>query len=291
MASIIQELKNLYKNGGTLIRLIFINSIVFILANLILLISGQSSDDFFLNYWFSLPSYPLDLLYRPWTLVSYMFYHLKIFHILFNMLNLYWFGKIFLIYFDEKKLLGLYLLGGIAGGICDVVFTNMFPGFFGSRTILMGASASIIALMFACAFYVPGFKVIMIFIGEVKLIYIAIFSLFLYVILMASNNNTGGNLAHLGGALFGYLWVQQYKRGRELTKGFNRFLESFFSLFKRRKLIVTHKRPPIDDLEYNSQKLLNQKEIDRILDKISKGGYESLTKQEKDTLFQMGNKN
>ena len=152
-------------------------------------------------------------------------------------------------------------------------------------------SAAIIAIMFASAFHVPDFKLYMVFIGQVKLIYIAFFSLFLYVVMISTSNNAGGNLAHIGGAFMGYLWIKQFKRGSDLTKGFTSIVNFIVSLFKPRKLKVTYKRPPVNDLDYKKQKNLDQKEIDRILDKISKGGYESLSKSEKDTLFRMGNKN
>lgn len=288
MAEIIQDLKDLYKNGGALIRLIFINSIIFLVVSLLFLFTGRPLI-FFADYWFSLPSLPSELLHKPWTLITYMFYHRDIMHILFNMLNLYWFGKIFLIYFDEKKLVSLYFLGGISGGIFYVVFANLFPNIFGAG-ILMGASAAIIALMFASAFYVPNFKIFMLFIGQIKLIYIALFSLFLYIVMITASNNAGGNLAHLGGALLGYLWVKQYKVGSDITKGITWIVDTFAGLFKRRKLKVTHKRPPRNDMDFNREKNINQQEIDKILDKISKGGYESLTKAEKDTLFKMSNK-
>lgn len=288
MAVIIQDLKDLYKNGGALIRLIFVNSAVFLLVSLVYLFSGRPLV-FFADDWFSLPSVPSDLLHKPWTIITYMFYHRDIMHILFNMLNLYWFGKIFLVYFNEKKLVSLYFLGGIAGGIFYVVFANLFPHIFGTG-ILMGASAAIIALMFASAFYVPNFKIFMLFIGQVKLIYIALFSLFLYIVMISASNNAGGNLAHLGGALLGYLWIKQYKLGSDITKGLTWIIDALTGLFKRRKLKVTHKRPPRNDMEYNREKNINQHEIDQILDKISKGGYDSLTKAEKDTLFKMSNK-
>lgn len=283
MSGVFQELKNTYRTGGALIRLIYVNSAVFILTSLAFLFSGRPAG-FQLDYWLSLPSDPVSLLSKPWTLVTYMFYHREIFHFLFNVLNLYWFGKIFLMYFNERKLVTLYFLGGIMGGIVYVLIYTIFPSVFG-QGILMGASASIIAIMFASAFYAPDFRVILIFFGEVKLIYIAIFSLVLFVVLLSSDN-AGGNLAHLGGALLGYLWVKQYQRGRDFTRGIGNFFASVFSVFKRRKLKVTHKRP-IDDMEYNKRKNLNQQEVDRILDKISKGGYGSLTKEEKDTLFRM----
>lgn len=291
MASIVDELKDLYKNGGMLIRLIFINVAVFVLfrvIHLVFFLGGSPESDPF-SFWLSMPSDPAGLFTRPWTLITYMFYHEGLMHILFNMLNLYWFGKIFLMYFDEKKLLTLYLLGGIAGGLFYFLIYNLFPSTFGPA-ILMGASASIVAVLIAVSFYVPNFKVFMFFVGEVKLLYIGLFSVLLFVILIASDNS-GGNLAHLGGAMIGYIWVAQFKKGKDIMRGFGRFLDAFFKLFKpRNKLKVTHKRP-VTDMEYNAQKADYQKEIDRILDKIAKNGYESLTAAEKETLFKMSNKN
>jgi len=289
MAGIVQELKDTIKNGDSLIKLIFVNSAVFVLFRIVYLFySFSNQPQFPFSAWLSLPSDPSALLYKPWTLVTYMFYHEGLLHFFFNVLNLYWFGKIFLLYFDEKRLLSIYLLGGIAGGLFYFVVYNLLPGIF-PPAILMGASASVIALLFTVAFYAPNFRVFMIFVGEIKLIYVAIFSFILFVILIASDN-PGGNLAHIGGALFGYLWVKQYQRGRDITRGFGRFLESFFSLFKRRKMKVTYKRP-VNDMEYNRKKNIDQQEIDRILDKISKAGYSSLSKEEKDILFRMSNKN
>lgn len=291
MAGIIDDIKDTYKNGNALIKLIFVNSAIFILFRIVFLFYFFANNEaaFPITWWMSMPSEPLALLYKPWTLITYMFYHEDVLHFLFNMLNMYWFGKIFLMYFDEKKLVSLYLLGGIAGGLIYFAFYNIFPATF-RPGILMGASASIIAILTAAAIYAPNQQLYMVFFGQVKLIYIAIFSVVMFAILIASDN-AGGNLAHLGGAFFGYLWAKQYRRGFELTKGLSALIDSFLSLFKRKKLKVTYKRPPAHDFEYNRQKVANQKEIDRILDKISKGGYESLSKEEKETLFKVGNKN
>ena len=130
----------------------------------------------------------------------------------------------------------------------------------------------------------------MVFLGEVKLKWIGL-ALFVISFILINSTNAGGNVAHVGGALFGYIWAKQYKRGNEFTGWFSRLLSGFSSLFKRRKMTVTYKRPPTDELEYNRKKLSEQQEIDRILDKISKGGYDSLTKNEKDTLFTLSKKN
>ena len=277
MSGIGQELIDTYRNGGVLIKLIFINSIIFILQGIIGLFYGDVA------YWFAMPSTWQLLIYKPWTLVTYNFYHQGVLHFFFNVLNLYWFGKIFLIYFNEKKLLNLYLLGGIIGGVLFFIVYNAFPARFHSNS-LIGASASIMAIIIAVAVYAPNFKVYMVFLGEVKLIYIGLFSFILSLILINSEN-AGGNIAHVGGAIFGYLWVKQYRRGVDLTGGFSRFLDFFASLFKRRKMKVIHNQPPKNDLDYNKMKVANQQEIDRILDKISKGGYDSLTKAEKEALF------
>jgi len=283
MAGIGKELMDTYKNGGILIKLIFINSIIFIIQGII----GLFWADLFKN-WLSMPSDWQELIYKPWTLVTYNFYHEGVLHFFFNILNLFWFGKIFLIYFNDKKLLSLYLLGGIIGGMLFAVVYNAFPAKFPANHLL-GASASIMAIIIAAAVYAPNFKVYMVFLGEVKLIYIGLFSFILSLILINSEN-AGGNIAHIGGAIFGYLWVKQYQRGVEITGWFAGILDFFGSLFKRRKMKVVHKQPPRDELEYNHQKNVNQKEIDRILDKISKAGYDSLTKSEKETLFHLSNK-
>jgi membrane associated rhomboid family serine protease len=281
MSGIIQEIVDTYKKGGTLTKLIFINTTIFVVCGIV----GLFFDD--ITLWLSMPSDLPGLMLKPWTLITYNFYHKEILHFIFNVLNLYWFGKIFLVYFNNKKLLAVYLVGGIIGGLLYFAAYNLFPI---HPAILMGASASIMAIIIATATYAPDFKVYMVFLGEVKLKWIGLGSFILSVILINSIN-TGGNIAHIGGAIFGYLWVEQYKRGRELTGGFSRFLSSLGSLFKRRKMKVTYKRPPTDELEYNQKKVTEQQEIDRILDKISKGGYESLTKSEKDTLFDLSKKN
>lgn len=287
MSGIIDELKETYKTGNSLVKLIFINSGIFILFRLVYLIFVLSANGgyFPVTEWMSMPSLPILFISKPWTIISYMFYHEELFHFIFNMLNLYWFGKIFLIYFDQKKLVSIYILGGMCGGLFYFLIYNLFPTVF-PPAILMGASASIIAIMIAVAFYVPNFKVSLLFIGEVKLIYIGIFSIILYIIMITSNN-AGGNLAHLGGAMLGYFWASGYKRGKNYIAWFTDLTDSFTKLFQRKTLKVTHKRP-LDDFDYNKIKISNQKEIDKILDKISKSGYEKLSKDEKDTLFRLG---
>ena len=285
--NIVDELKQNFKKGNNLIRLIFINVGVFLIVSLINLVYwlGTRSD---INFSFLI--FPSDIhlfLFKPWTIITYMFMHADIWHILFNLLFFYWFGQIFLQYLDQKKLLTVYLLGGFSGAIFYSLVYSIFPAFelenhLGSS--LLGASAAIMAVTIAITTIVPNFSVNMIFIGPVKLKYIALFVIALDLISIQTSN-AGGHISHIGGALFGYIYGIRYLKGHDFTIGFTKFLDGFLSLFKpRKRMKVTYKKP-VDDYEYNRSKVEEQKEIDRILDKIAKGGYESLSKNEKDFLF------
>ena len=143
------------------------------------------------------------------------------------------------------------------------------------------------AVMFAIAFLVPDYKIYVILIGPVKIIYVALIA-FAFSSLVEFSVNTGGKLAHIGGAAFGYFYTYRYNRGKDISVSFSRFIDRILSVFKPgKKMKVTHKKPKTDQ-EYNKQKVKNQKELDRILDKISQKGYDSLTKEEKELLFKMG---
>ncbi len=289
------DIKASFREGSMLIRLIYINLGVWLAVNLmriILYLAGVHYPLLHILPWLAVPAYLPELLTHPWTPLTYMFTHQAFLHILFNLLWLYWFGIIFLQYFEQKKLVGVYVLGGLTGALFYIVGFNLFPAF---RTVLpaslaLGASASVMALIIATAVYVPDFTVYVFLIGPVKIKYIALVA-FILTTLVDFPTNAGGKFAHLGGALYGYLFVLQYRRGKDPTHRFNKLLDSLASLFKarRKKIHVTYKRPA-DDIEYNRQKIHEQEEIDRILDKISKGGYDSLTKKEKEILFRMSNK-
>jgi membrane associated rhomboid family serine protease len=293
MAGIIDELKQTYKQGSSLIRIIFLNLGVFFLFQIIHLIFFISGNSGLVNFmdWFAVPSYLPALLLKPWTIITYMFYHEEIWHIVFNLLWLYWFGKIFLYFFDDKKLTALYLIGGVVGAVFYIAAYNLLPVFHPVVMVsaALGASAAIMAIIFAVSFYAPDYKIMLLFFGEVKLIYIALVSVLLDLIMMSSGN-AGGHIAHLGGAFAGWLWSVQYRKGNDFTKGVTKVLFFMGTIFKRNpRLKVSHKKP-VSDLEYNRSKVQYQKEVDRILDKISKGGYESLSKEEKELLFKMSDK-
>lgn|SRR5690606_4413715 len=295
--SIIDDLKHQYKTGTTLVKFIFINVAVFVLVHIIGLIiyffTGVPGSEL-VAYWLSLPADLEQLLYRPWTIITYMFLHTGFIHLAFNMLILYFGGQIFLQFLDSKKLLGTYLLGGIAGGILYILSFNLFPVFtpIVKGALALGASASVMAVLIAIAAYVPNFSVRLVLIGEVKLKYIALFYIVMDIISIP-NGNAGGHLAHLGGAFFGFYFAYQLRKGKDITVGINRLLNYLSALFSgKRKMKVVYKKPgkTKSDMEYNAQKKANQEKIDEILDKISKSGYDSLSKDEKAILFDAGRK-
>jgi membrane associated rhomboid family serine protease len=284
------EISATFRSGSSLMKLIYINIAVFLAVTIAGIIGFLIVDPEITNKTIrilSVPSSFQTLLLRPWTIITYMFTHKELLHILVNMLWLYWFGKIFLEYLDQKKLVSVYLLGGIAGGITYILAYNIFPAFngvAGESIPLLGASASVMAVVVAIAAYVPDFTVYLLFLGRVKIKYIAI-GIFIFTSILDFSVNSGGKLAHIGGAVYGYFYILSFRQGRDIGKWLNKFLDAIVTLFKpRKKLKVTYKKPA-DDYDYNKIKADHQKEINAILDKISKGGYDSLTKQEKETLF------
>lgn len=288
--SIADEIKESFRKGTVLTRLIYINIGVFVVIRLINVLYFLMQQEFGLLNWFSMPADVQQLLARPWTIVTYMFLHFDFLHILFNILWLYWMGKIFLFYFDSKKLLGVYLLGGISGGLFYLAAYNLFPAFAGvvSFSQLMGASASVLAIIAAVATWAPNHPINLLFIGQVRVKYLALFSIILYVISIAGSNS-GGNLAHVGGALFGFLFASAYRRNINLTGWTTALTDGVVKLFKPRvKVKVSYRSSGNPEFDYHRQRNVKQDEINRVLDKISQSGYDSLTKEEKELLFRMG---
>jgi membrane associated rhomboid family serine protease len=288
--TILDEIKASFREGSVITRLIYMNLGVFLLFRLIYVIFFLAGKNYQLIEWFELPS-GFDLLVRqPWSIVTYMFLHFDFLHILFNLLVLYWFGRLFLDYFDQKQLLGLYFIGGIAGGALYVLLFNLLPAFRNvvSGSFLLGASASIIAILIAAAFRDPNREIHLFLIGRVPLKYLALFMIFSYIIGI-STSNAGGNIAHLGGVLAGYIFVAGMKRGRDFTTGISAFIDRLTRLTRpTQKMRVVHRKPPSDDYEYNRQRNSDHAELNRILDKIASDGYDSLSKEEKATLFRHG---
>ena len=285
------DIKRTFKEGSVLTRLIYVNLGVFLVVKLIGVIFYLAGIQFSLVEWLAVPSRVEELVVKPWTPLTYMFLHESFLHILFNILGLYWFGKLFLYHFEGEKMLSVYLLGGLAGALIFVTVFNISPAFQSTRGLMLGASAAVFAILVAVAVYDPNREIHLFFIGRFPLKYIAIF----YVVLSAlsiSTSNPGGNLAHLGGAAWGWLYIRQLRRGKDWGAGLVKLMDKVADMFKHREnMKVTFKqKPPRDDYEYNRQKNLHQEEINRILDKIAQSGYESLTKKEKEILFKQGKK-
>ena len=288
------EIKLTFRNGSNLTRLIYINIAVFVLLTIVAVIGFLLNDTFISGKALDLFSVPASfnaLILRPWTLITYMFTHKDIWHILFNMLWLYWFGRIFLEYLDGRKLVAVYLLGGICGALVYILSFNIFPVFTGvvADSVAIGASASVMAVVISIAAYVPDYTMNLLLLGRIKIKYMAL-AIFILTSILDFSVNSGGKLAHIGGAFFGYLYIMNLRHGHDIGKGINRIIDFFATLFKpRKKLRVTHKKVA-DEFEYNKIKAEHQKRINRILDKISKGGYDSLTREEKETLFKESQK-
>lgn len=283
------EIKQRYSKANPLFKLIYINIAVYVLVQVVytssFLIQNSSID---LVYLLGMPSQPKELLFRPWTPFTYMFTHFGFTHILFNLIWLYFAGQIFLQYFTAKKLYSIYLLGGLLGGLAYLLAYNLFPAFSQQNTQLIGASASVLAILFAVASYVPNYKVNLIFIGPVSIKYLAIASIFIDIISIPKGN-AGGHIAHLGGALLGIAFIQQWKKGKDISLSMERLIDQFTGLFKKKNLKTVYKKTQSDD-EFRSDKVKRSKNIDEILDKIAKSGYDSLNEKEKEYLFKNSKK-
>ena len=296
--SIWDEIKGSFKHGTVLTRLMYVNGAVFLLIKIIEVIGVLSASPMLATTVISNLAVPASvgaLALKPWTPVTYMFTHQGFIHLLFNLLWLWWFGKIFLAYLDQRKLLSLYILGGLAGAVLYIAVFNFFPAFAGTVnvSIALGASASVMALVIGTAVYLPDLELNLLFIGRVKMKYLAL-ATFLITSLFDFSVNTGGKIAHIGGAMMGLAYGYGLRNGKDIGSWLNMIIDFFVNLFKpRKKMKVTYKKagPAFDatkvkdDHEYNAIKAERQKTLDHILDKISKGGYDSLTKEEKAILF------
>ncbi|PKV50116.1 membrane associated rhomboid family serine protease [Aquimarina sp. MAR_2010_214] len=281
-----------FKTANVIIKLIVINVALFLFATLGSWIFKTNSGA--LMEWFVLPVDPESLIIQPWSILTYSFLHFDFWHIFWNMLVLYWFGQYVLNLFTEKRFLTIYLLGAICGGLLFVLAYNLFPVLNGSLAYLIGASAAVRAIMIFIAAYTPNSEV-RIFVFNIKLWQIGVFVVLSDLIQIPTSGNAGGLIAHLGGALFGYMYAIQLKKGNDIGSWFEKLMGGLSTMFSPKKKSPlktvhkskTHKRTS-KKTATSSVKTPNQKQIDAILDKISKSGYDSLTKEEKDFLFKAG---
>ena len=283
--SFIDKIKSRYKEGNIIEKLIYINIGVFILTHLIVLFQGPQPNQMNLILeWFSLDNSFSSLLTKPWTIISYGFLHADFLHILLNLITLYFIGNLFIEYFTQKQLLTFYVLGTLFGGILFIISQSYFPLFEGQTTVLVGASAGISAIFIGLTTYIPNYELKVRFIGFVKLWHLAAVWVGLDVLAL-TGGNAGGHFAHLGGALFGFLYVNQVSN-KDL-----KIWDKISSLFtSKKKPFKTVYKSPKRAKKPVQNSSLNQQQIDGILDKISKSGYDTLTKAEKEFLFKQGRK-
>lgn len=282
--NIIEEIKRRYSTGNIIEKLILINIGVFVFTLLMTVFSKlYNGNANFIVEWFALDDRFDSMFIKPWSIISYGFLHGGFLHILFNLIGLYFIGNLFLQYFSEKQLLTFYVLGTFFGGVLYLLSQNYFPLFEGKATYLVGASAGVSAIFVGAATYIPNYELKIRFIGYVKLWYLAAIWVGLDVLGLIGTN-AGGNFAHLGGALFGFLYV--YKASNKEISLFDYLGNLFKKKEKPLKTVYKSKEKKNERSNVN----LNQKQIDAILDKISKSGYDTLTKSEKEFLFKQGKK-
>lgn len=296
--------ENLYKKyqGADVVgKYIFVNVALYVLLLFIgvfsvLFNAGTLSAD--VLSFVELPASLGELALRPWTVFTYMFIHAGLWHILWNMFALYFFGRIFLNFYSVRHFVGIYILGGLFGALFFVLAYNLFP-YFGPYlpfSRLVGASAAVLAIVVAAAVRSPQYRINLMFVGSVKL---STFALVVVAIsfLMLSGENAGGNFAHLGGAFAGWLVADMLNKGKDLTMVVNGPIDWMSSLLTRlrtprkKKTKFTYTRGGRSaDYEYNARKKADEAEVDRILEKVKKGGYASLSEEEKKRLFEASSK-
>lgn len=281
MNKVFKDLVSNYKNGGVVQKLIFWNIGVSVLMFVLeFLFSSLYSIVF---PWFVLSGNLSSTVLKPWTLLTYAFVHAGVIHLIFNLIVLFFVGQLFNTYFTSKQFLTVYLLGAVFGGLFFIIGTQ----FLNTSSVLVGASAAVMAPLIGLAVFSPRMNVRLALIGNVQLWHIALFIIVLDVIQL-STSNVGGHLAHLGGAISGVLYIKLLQSGLDLSIIFDRIA----NLFKPKKVTNFKKvyvnKDPKKNKQSFTQEGSKQEKIDSILDKISKSGYESLTKEEKDFLFRAG---
>ena len=285
---IIEDFKNAWnKDNNALVKIILINVVVFVSASFIeifLTLSG-AGDAFklFINK-LMLPASFTTFITQPWSLISYFFLHLGFTHILWNMLFLYWFGKIIQDNIGNNAVISLYVLGGIIGGLSYMALFNIIPYYDNriSESLMLGASAGVFSIVAGSATLLPNYTFYLLFLGPVRIKYIALFYILLSF-LDVTGSNAGGEIAHLGGAMIGYLFIRQLQNGINMGEGVINII-NFFNKEKNKK--SDQKSSPMEETKHD----ISQDEIDKILDKISESGYSSLSKNEKEKLFNASKK-
>jgi membrane associated rhomboid family serine protease len=301
--NIFQDLKYRFQFGGMHVKLLFVNAIVFIFIGFLHVFTRllgnveiEQSTSILLHDIFALQADFLGLITKPWGLITSIFSHFEFMHFLFNMLFLFFAGQLYEQLFGGKKLLNIYILGGIAGGLLEIVAHELFPALSNSQSIVVGASGSIMAIFIAAAMYRPNTKIMLFGILPIRIIVLAGIY-FIYDLLSLGMPDGTAHFAHIGGGMIGIISVKTMNKPNNILVRFTRFTDKIFAIFKhdffkkKNTLNVERGGRPLTDEEYIARKKENQAKTDAILDKISKSGYESLTSKEKEFLFKQSNKN
>jgi len=289
--SIINDIKYQFRYGNIVVKIIFANVGVFLALGIFNLICYFAQANVFYGTIVSkleMPASLHTLLYQPWSVFTYMFMHEGFFHILFNMLWFYWFGEIFVLFLGEKKVLPVYILGGLAGALIYLLAYNIIPVFKpqADASLMLGASASIMAVVFGAVALSPDYEIRLFLFGNVRIKYVALISLLLDIINIPYGN-AGGYIAHIGGAIAGYYYIKLLQSGTDIFAPF----AAIGNLFKPKpKVRVTHKSEGFKSAPRQTMSDDEQKKVDGILDKISRSGYDSLTADEKEFLFNYSKK-
>lgn len=288
------DIKKSYHAGSMATKIIYVNIAIFILIKLLttfIRIANPSFESAEITTWLAIPADFSLLIRRPWTIITYQFLHFEFLHIVFNVLWLYWFAQLFLTHFSRRQLLSVYLWGGIWGGIFYLLSFNFLPYYQNSiiGSQMLGASASILALVVASATAAPNYEMHLMLIGKVKLKYMALAVLAIDLMSITSVNG-GGHIAHLGGAFAGYWFATTYlKQNKDLTGWIAKVIDTVTTFSSRKpkkpKMKVRYTGTTNPDMDFNKKKIKQEKGIDLILEKIKLSGYDSLTKQEKEQLF------
>ena len=287
--NIIDDLKLQYKMGGIVTRLIFWNAALFVLPWLLFALLSLLGVNIDYIHYVSLSSNPAHLLWKPWSLLSYAFFHSGIMHIIFNMIVLNFAGRLFMTYFTSKQLLGLYVLSAIFAGFSYILVFYVLN----INAPIVGASAAIMAILVATTTYHPLMDLRLLIIGNVKLWHITAVIVIVDLMQLRSEN-MGGHISHLSGAFFGFIFIKLLQNGTDLSTVVTRIIDFFANLFKKntatpfKKVHKNYSNPLEKSVSKIVTKDKSQQQIDEILDKISQSGYDSLTKEEKEFLFKVG---
>lgn len=300
LKSIAADIRQQFDYGNRITRLIIINAAVFIAINLVRLgftmMAGFEPNTHFEDVvrFFSVSA---DLVYtatHPWVLITHMFLHIGFWHFLFNMLFLYWFGRIVGDFIGDHRVTPLYLLAGLFGAFVYLLFAPLINA---SGSYAYGASASVMGFVMASGLIAPEYNMRLLLIGDVKLKYIVLALILLDLFGMASLDNTGGHVAHLGGVAFGWIFISMLRRGNDLSVPVNRFFDAISRMISGRtrrspartksKVFIRHKSPAaqMQTKEKPPRTKDYQERLDTILDKIKDHGYDSLSAEEKEFLF------